>query len=171
MTGQGLSRTTTSCGRSRFALRRAWAKARERRNAYCSRKNNRASLWQPVRRGSMRTRARAAFTAPAMVDRGKIGDYLVVAQGLQSDRQPEVVSQLMAQLDFIGRYLVTDADRESYRLWVRDLLSPVAEEVGWKKKPSESEEKESLRKVLLGALGGVARDPEVQAFARKLVDQ
>jgi len=113
--------------------------------------------------------------ASVRVDREKIGDYLVVAQGLQSDRQPEVVSQLMAQLDFIGRYLVTDADRESYRLWVRDLLSPVAQEVGWNKKPSESEheseQKESLRKVLLGALGGVARDPEVQAFARKLVDQ
>jgi aminopeptidase N len=109
--------------------------------------------------------------ASVRVDREKIGDYLVAAKGLQSDRQPEVVSQLMAQLDFIGRYLVTDADRESYRLWVRDLLSPVAKEVGWQNKPGESEQQEGLRNILLGAMGGVAGDPEVQAFARQLVDQ
>jgi aminopeptidase N/puromycin-sensitive aminopeptidase len=109
--------------------------------------------------------------AAVRVDREKIGDYLTAAQGLQSDRQPEVVDQLVGQLDFIDRYLVTDADQQSYHLWVRDLFSPVAKEVGWEKKPGESEQQQRLRNSLLRALGGVGRDPEVQALARKLVDQ
>ena len=109
--------------------------------------------------------------AAVRVDREKIGDYLIAVQGLRSDRQPEVVDQLVAQLDFIGRYLVTDADQQSYRLWVRDLLSPAAKEVGWEKKPGESEQQQRLRNSLLRALGGVGHDPEVQALARKLADQ
>ena len=105
------------------------------------------------------------------VDREKIGDYLTVAQGLQSDRTPAVFSLMVAQLQYIGRYLVTDSDQQAFRSWVRDFLAPVAADVGWEKKPGESEEMQSLRSDLLRGLGSIAHDPDAEALARKLAEQ
>jgi len=109
--------------------------------------------------------------ASVRVDREKIGDYLLVAQGLQSDRTPQVIALLVNQLQFIGSYLVTDSDQQAFRNWVRDLLSPMAAELGWEKKPGESAEEQSLRGDLLHALGAIARDPAAVELARKLADQ
>ena len=75
------------------------------------------------------------------------------------------------QLSYIGDHLVNDADRESYDLWVRQLLAPVAQDVGWEAKPGESEDQAGLRGELMAALGNVARDPQVQALAQKLANQ
>jgi aminopeptidase N len=109
--------------------------------------------------------------ASVRVDREKIGDYLVVAQGLQSDRTPQVLSLMVAQLEYIGRYLITDSDQQAYRSWVSNLLAPIATDVGWEKKAGENEEIESLRGDLMRALGTVAHDSATQALARKLSDQ
>ncbi len=109
--------------------------------------------------------------ASVRVDREKIGDYLMIAQGLQSDRTPEAFSLMVAQLQYIGRYLVTESDRQAFRSWVRDLFAPVAADVGWEKKAGESEEAQSLRSDLLRALGSIAHDAEAEALARKLVEQ
>jgi aminopeptidase N len=109
--------------------------------------------------------------ASVRVDRGKIGDYLAVAKGLASDHTPEVNVPIVRQLDFIGRYLVSDADQGAYRTWVRDLLAPIAKQVGWQRKPGESADEETLRASLLFAMGSVAHDADAEAAARKIADQ
>jgi aminopeptidase N/puromycin-sensitive aminopeptidase len=109
--------------------------------------------------------------ASVRVNREPIGDYLAVAQGLQADRTSAVLSELIGQLDYIGEHLVNDADRESYDLWVRQLLAPAAKDVGWEPKPGESADQNSLRAHLMHALGYTAHDPGVEAVARKLTDQ
>ena len=109
--------------------------------------------------------------ASVRVNREPIGDYLAVAQGLQADRTSAVLGEMIVQLDFIGEHLVNDADRESYDLWVRQLLSPAAKDVGWEPKPGETTDQNSLRAQLMHALGYTARDPEVEAVARKLTAQ
>ena len=109
--------------------------------------------------------------ASVRVGREKIGDYLAVAEGLQADRSEAVLQPLTRQLDYIGRYLLSAADRESYNLWVRQLLAPAARDVGWEPKPGESVEREGLRAELMRALGYTARDPEVEVLARKLANQ
>lgn len=109
--------------------------------------------------------------ASVRVDREKIGDYLVVAQGLQSDRTPQVLSLMVTQLEYIGRYLINDSDQQAYRSWVSNLLAPIATDVGWEKKPGENEEMQSLRGDLMRALAGIAHDGATQALARKLSDQ
>lgn len=109
--------------------------------------------------------------ASVRVDREKIGDYLLLAEGLRSDRDPQVISLLVNQLQYIGRYLVTDSDQEAYRSWVDDLLSPIAAELGWEPKPGESVELQSVRGDLLRALGEIAHDPASEALARKLAEQ
>ncbi|HXM60960.1 MAG TPA: M1 family metallopeptidase [Terriglobales bacterium] len=118
-----------------------------------------------------RIRLLSDIWASVRVNREPIGDYLAVAQGLQTDRTSAVLSEMISQLDYIGEHLVNDSDRESYELWVRQLLTPAAKEVGWEAKPGESPDQRSLRARLLHALGYTARDPEVEAVARKLTDQ
>jgi hypothetical protein len=90
---------------------------------------------------------------------------------MQADRSSAVLREILGRLTYIGDYLVSGADREAYDLWVRQLLAPVAQEVGWEAKPGESEDRGALRAELISALGDVARDPQVQARALKLANQ
>jgi aminopeptidase N/puromycin-sensitive aminopeptidase len=118
-----------------------------------------------------RIRLLSDIWASVQVSREPIGDYLAVAQGLQKDRTSAVLSEMISQLDYIGEHLVNDSDRESYDLWVRQLLAPAAKDVGWEPKPGESPDQNSVRARLMHAMGYTARDPETEAVARKLTDQ
>jgi aminopeptidase N len=109
--------------------------------------------------------------ASVRVGREPVGDYLAFAQGLGSDRNRAVLEDVLGRLNFIGQYLVTDNDRESYRDWLRQYLTPVLKDVGWEAKPGESDEQRTLRARLFNSLGYDARDPEVLAEARRLADQ
>jgi aminopeptidase N len=109
--------------------------------------------------------------AAVRVGQQPVGDYLTLGEGLQSDRTDAVLGLLFRQLAFIGRYLVNDSDRESYQAWVRNLLTPIAREVGWEPKPGESDSQKNLRANLLQVLGNTGRDPETLAEARKLTER
>ena len=109
--------------------------------------------------------------ASVRVGREPVGDYLAFAQGLQSDRNRPVIEDVLGRLDFIGEYLVNDHDRDSYRAWLRQFLTPMMREVGWEPKPGESDEQKTLRARVLNALGYDARDPEALAEARKIADK
>src|SRR5580700_6937939 len=109
--------------------------------------------------------------ASVRVGREPVGDYLAFAQGLGSDRNRAVMDDVLGRLDFIGRYLVTDSDRDSFRAWLRGYLAPMMKDVGWDPKPGESDEQRTLRGRLFNSLGYDARDPEVLAQARKLADK
>jgi len=113
----------------------------------------------------------ADVSASVRVDREPIGDYLVLAEGLQAERSSAVLGEILQQLTYIGYHLVSDADRESYDLWVRKLLIPVAQDVGWETKPGESEDQGTLRAELMAALGDVAHDPQVKVLAQKVANQ
>ena len=105
------------------------------------------------------------------VGRAPVGDYLVFAQGLQSDRHGAVIESVLGGLNFIGEYLANDGDRAAYREWLRQYLTPAVKEVGWEAKPGESDEQRTLRSHLIGALGYNARDPQALAQARKVADR
>ena len=103
--------------------------------------------------------------------REPVGDYLAFAQGLGSDRNRAVLDDVLGRLNYIGRYLVTDADRDSFRAWLRGYLTPMLTDVGWEPKRGESDEQRTLRGRLFNALGYDARDPQVLAEARKLAEK
>jgi len=109
--------------------------------------------------------------ASVRVGREPVGDYLAYAQGLQSDRNRAVLEDLLGRLNYIGQYVVSDNDRDSYRAWLRQYLSPAMKEVGWEPKPGESDEQRTLRSRLFNALGYDARDPETLAQARKIAEK
>ncbi len=109
--------------------------------------------------------------ASVRVGREPVGDYLALVQGLSGDRDRAVLEAVLEQLNYIGQYLVTDGDRESYRVWLRQYLSPILKDVGWESKPGESDEQRALRARVFHALGYDARDPVALAQARKLADK
>jgi aminopeptidase N len=108
--------------------------------------------------------------AAVRVGRQPVGDYLTLGEGLQSDRTDAVLALLFNQLNFIGRYLVNDNDRETYRAWLRSELTPIAKDVGWEPKSGESDSLKNMRANLLQVLGDSGRDPEALAEARKLTE-
>ena len=109
--------------------------------------------------------------ASVRVGREPVGDYLAFAQGLQDDRNRAVLEDVLGRLDYIREYLVNESDRDSFRAWLRQYLTPMMKEVGWESKPGESDEQRTLRARLLGALGQDARDPDTLAEARKIGDK
>jgi len=109
--------------------------------------------------------------ASVRVGREPVGDYLAFAQGLGGDRNRAVLDGVLGRLDYIGEYLVTGADRESFRIWMRDYLLPIAKDVGWEPKPGENDEQRTLRSRLFNTLGYDARDPEVLEQARQIADK
>jgi len=100
-----------------------------------------------------------------------VGDYLAFAQGLQSDRNRAVLEDLLGRLNYIGQYLVSDNDRDSYRAWLRQYLAPAMKEMGYEPKPGETDEQRTLRSRVFNALGYDARDPEALEQARKIADK
>ena len=109
--------------------------------------------------------------ASVRVGREPVGDYLAFAQGLQADRNRAVLEDVLARLNYIGQYLVNDSDRDSYRTWLRQYLTPIIQDVGWEPKPGESDEQKTLRARVFNALGYDARDREALAQARKIADK
>jgi aminopeptidase N/puromycin-sensitive aminopeptidase len=113
----------------------------------------------------------ADIWASVRVGREPVGDYLALAQGLGADRNRAVLEDVLGRLNYIGQYLVSDSDRESYRAWLRQYLKPILNDVGWDPKPGESDEQRTLRSRLYTSLGFDARDPEVLAKSRQIADK
>jgi aminopeptidase N len=109
--------------------------------------------------------------ASVRVGREPVGDYLAYVQGLQSDRNRAVVEDVVGRLNYIGEYLVSDNDRDSYRAWLQQFLQPVMKEVGYEPKAGDSDEERTLRSRVFNALGYDARDPQTLDEARKLADK
>jgi aminopeptidase N len=109
--------------------------------------------------------------ASVRVGEQQIGDFLALAEGLQSDRTRAVLSQVTLKLDYIATYLVSDADRSGYQQWVRRLLTPAVKELGWHPQPGESDETKSLRARVLYTLGYAGQDPDVIGSARRLTEK
>ncbi|PYX68254.1 MAG: peptidase [Acidobacteria bacterium] len=109
--------------------------------------------------------------ASVRVGREPVGDYLAFAQGLQNDRTRAVLEDVLGRIDYIGQYLPNDSDRDSFRMWLRQFLTPIMKEVGWEPKPNESDEQRTLRSRVLTALGQDARDPDALAEARTIADR
>jgi aminopeptidase N/puromycin-sensitive aminopeptidase len=106
--------------------------------------------------------------ASVRVGREPIGDYLALADGLQGDRNRAVLDDLLGRFDYIGRYLITDGDRESYRMWLRSYLAPIMNQLGWEAKAGESDEQKELRGRVFDALGSDGRDPVALAKAQEI---
>jgi aminopeptidase N len=128
---------------------------------------NAESKLSPAERIALETDIWASVRA----GREPVGDYLAFAQGLGNDRNRAVLEGVLGRLNYIGRYLVTDSDRESFRGWLRQYLAPIVNDVGWEHKPGENDLQRALRAHVFNALGYNARSPLVLMHAHQIADK
>ena len=103
-------------------------------------------------------------------NRRTIGDYLDLAEKFQAERHGVVMEEILSTLEVIDLRYVDDANRGLYRAWVRSFLTPIATELGWKPRPSETEQHKALRASVLYTLGKVGQDPAVRREALRLAE-
>jgi aminopeptidase N len=109
----------------------------------------------------------------ALVRAGRhdVGVFLDLASGFKGERDPAVMEALLGPLQTIGEDLTTKASRAAYTAWLRELLEPALQAVGWPAASTDTDDTRALRAALVSALGGIAEDPKVTAKARELVLQ
>jgi puromycin-sensitive aminopeptidase len=95
--------------------------------------------------------------------------FLDLARRFDDESDPAVWTTLGGALGAIDRIL-DGAARERFQAWVRDLVRPVAERLGWEPAFGENELLGQTRQLVLGLLGHVGADPDVQERARRVVD-
>ena len=96
----------------------------------------------------------------------KIGDYLDLLEKMQGERSREVVQAMLRHLAQIHDRIAEPSDREAYEKWVRNLLRPMAKDLGATPAPGEPAERQALRADVFEALARAGRDPELVEQAR-----
>jgi len=87
-----------------------------------------------------------------------VDDFLRLAEALRNNREPRVLDQITAALDYIGERLTTPADDAVFRRFAADYVREEANTLGWTPKPDESPEITDLRSSLLLTLGYTGHD-------------
>jgi aminopeptidase N/puromycin-sensitive aminopeptidase len=125
------------------------------------------------KRFSAEERVRMPSDAWALVRVGRmnIGDYLDLLKKMQGERSREVVQVMIGHIPEIHDQFVADADRQAFEKWVRDLLRPMANDLGDIPPPGEAAERTALRADVFAMLAQYGRDPELIAKARTTVEQ
>jgi aminopeptidase N/puromycin-sensitive aminopeptidase len=122
---------------------------------------------------SAEERGRIASDAWALVRVGrlKIGDYLDLLSNMQSERSRDAVRAMIAHIPAIHNHYVSEADRPAFEKWVRELLRPMAKDLGETAVAGEPTERAALRADLFEMLALYGGDPELIERARATVKQ
>ena len=109
--------------------------------------------------------------AMVRAERHSVADYLTLAAGFGREPIGGVLEDVTGRLDFIHEYLTNGPTRTSFEAFVRSLLRPAMQEVGFGSASGDTDERRSLRAVLIDALGTVGNDPDVVSQARQALDR
>ncbi len=101
--------------------------------------------------------------------------YLDLTESLQSDDHAEIWRDIGEKLGWLrDRVLQGDAVQKNYEEWVRKLLLPTAERLGWSERPGDTEQVRQLRAAVLSILGNVGQDnaalKQAAELAKKYLD-
>jgi aminopeptidase N len=98
-------------------------------------------------------------------DRAQAADYLQLLDQVSLDVHPAVWEHVLAALDQVRRLERGTAGQAAFERSVRQRLAPLAAQLGWHGRPSDSAAVKRLRPKVLGLLGDCS-DPGVLAEAR-----
>jgi puromycin-sensitive aminopeptidase len=93
-------------------------------------------------------------------------DFLLLAESLEGEDDPDIWAQVTGALSLLDR-TVDDGARPLVSAYARALLRPVLSRLGWDTRPGEGPRTATLRAQVVGVLGTVGQDPEVQAEAHR----
>jgi puromycin-sensitive aminopeptidase len=96
--------------------------------------------------------------------------FVDLVAGFSDEDDLTVWQAILAGLTWCDRFLEGDA-RDRFRDFVRDLVRPPLDRLGWERREGESELDPELRGELIRALGVLGDDPETQAQAREAESQ
>jgi puromycin-sensitive aminopeptidase len=98
---------------------------------------------------------------------GPSSSFLDLVEGLRDEEELPVWQAILTGVAWCDRFIDGDA-REQFRDWVRRLVRPAFERLGWEPADGESDLARALRGQLAQAMGILGNDPEAQAMAREL---
>jgi puromycin-sensitive aminopeptidase len=104
--------------------------------------------------------------AAAVAGRATVSSFLDVAAGFAGETAPSVWQTIITGLAWCDRFL-DGPPRERFRDYVRTLVRPALERLGWDPRPEDGELDRDLRGDLIRTLGVLGDDPETQAMARE----
>jgi puromycin-sensitive aminopeptidase len=91
-------------------------------------------------------------------------DYLRLTRHFMQERDKNVWAVLLDSLSFLNRIIAAD-ERPLLEAFVRTLVAPAVQELGWEPRSGENVLLSQLRGELLGALGKWGNDPAIQEQA------
>ncbi len=94
-------------------------------------------------------------------------DFCRFAERFSEETELPVWQSLIQGLSWCERFL-TDGPREHFRSWVRGLLWPVIERIGWEPRAGERDLDKPLRGALMAALGVLGADPQAYGLAMEI---
>src|SRR5579875_2788190 len=97
-------------------------------------------------------------------------DFVAMARAFRDETDLNVWRALTASFNYLDMIVSTE-QRPALARAVRDLLGPAAARLGWEADPSEDELTRQLRAMLIGILGTLGEDQQVQLRARELYDE
>lgn len=94
-------------------------------------------------------------------------DYLDLVGRLGDEQEEDVWLAALAGIDELDRIISSD-DRDRLRSFVRDLVGPKVESLGWDSRPGESDRTRSLRGSLIRSFGNLGEDADAIRTARAI---
>ncbi len=98
---------------------------------------------------------------------GPLSEFLRMARLFTGETDINVWRALIGAFAYLDM-VASDADRPALASALRKIVGPAAARLGWEPRVGESELARQLRGTLIGALGTIGEDPEVQKRARDL---
>ena len=95
-----------------------------------------------------------------------VGSFLDTVAGFRDEDELPVWQAILTGLAWCDRF-VDGEPREHFRDFVRDLVRPALDRLGWDADGEEPDLQRALRGQLITALGVLGNDPETQAMARE----
>jgi aminopeptidase N len=103
--------------------------------------------------------------------RHSVADYLTLASGYARERTSGVLAAVTNPFSMLHQYLTTDESRPKFEEFVRNLLRPLFDDIGFAPRPGESDDQRQLRAIVIRVLGATGEDPKVVEQARAVLDR
>ncbi|HEX7671073.1 MAG TPA: M1 family aminopeptidase, partial [Polyangiaceae bacterium] len=122
--------------------------------------------------GTLTARERVGLLSDAwaLVESGELAapSFIELCGNFQHDPEPSVWEQITTALHTLNGDVVSEHDKPALAEAVRRFLGPEATELGWDARPKDGDAERMRRKLVLGTLGSVGKDPAVLTKARLL---
>lgn len=102
---------------------------------------------------------------------GTVGAFMTLVRGFAGEQDRAVLEAIAQRLGWLECHVIADDDRPAFAEVVRALFGPELAALGWDPREGEPVDLRVKRAIVIGALGRLARDPDVLAEARTRLER